>query len=112
MRLIDADALCNLLTEQLYTSMQMDSCDDKLWMLGNNSGIREARRIIKSQPTIDPVKHGHWIKDSEFDQNDNAHYHCSVCGRGDTHAKQVVVNYCWGCGSRMDEVENDSQRVD
>lgn len=83
-------------------------------MLGNNSGIREARRLVDEAPTIDPVKYGHW------EWNPNAYdwglgaWVCSKCGHhdGDLPREQnpripveryVYSNYCHCCGVKMNQ---------
>ena len=53
----------------------------------------------------DAIKHGHWEKLAEADADGNVWYSCSICNRGDLHAEEAVVPYCWYCGAKMDEVE-------
>lgn len=95
MRLIDADALLKALrvTEDEWGT------PDESWMPESDYG-----RVIKSMPTIDPVKHGHWVRDG-IDK-----WRCSVCGIGNNYAYAWSVNggenlqdkYCPNCGARMD----------
>lgn len=83
MRLIDADALE---PERIST---------------NYDGFIECYSVeeIENAPTIDPVKHGHWIviKGSNGKDYDL----CSVCA----HTQEItgVKNYCAVCGAKMDE---------
>ena len=58
---------------------------------------------IDNAPTVDPVTHGHWIDTPGTDDKGNHLYMCSVCGVGDIHHPIAQVNYCWKCGSKMDE---------
>ena len=48
------------------------------------------------------VVHAHWIQTSAEDENGNAYYSCSNCGRGESHNPIVEVPYCWKCGAKMD----------
>lgn len=52
---------------------------------------------------IEPVKHGHWIK--LFETEDDITARCSECGMVYTLGKGRDPNYCGTCGARMDEVE-------
>lgn len=73
---------------------------------------RAAQRIIAQLPTIDPVKHGKWIK------NEGRYgWHCSVCGEDDLYAfawnsdkgeKELQDRYCPECGAQMDGGENET----
>ena len=51
---------------------------------------------------VAPVVHAHWIQTSAEDENGNAYYYCSNCGRGESHNPIVEVPYCWKCGAKMD----------
>lgn len=64
---------------------------------GDRDGGTECnlKKLIEDAPTVDPVKHGHWI-------NGNWAIRCSVCGYDMPWA---VRNYCPNCGAKMDEVE-------
>lgn len=59
--------------------------------------------VIHRQPTVDPVKHGHWILE-QFGEGDDAElwYQCSQCGwpTMSNHSNY----YCPHCGAKMDEV--------
>ena len=66
-------------------------------------------QIIDEQPTIEPQpehKHGKWVfvRDEEAG---NALYMCSACGKGDIHAPEVKVSYCWNCGAEMTQDRED-----
>ena len=87
MRLIDADALIKVLR------IQEDEWEtpDETWMPESDYG-----RVIKSMPTIDPVKHGRWNGGADEDQDEV--YICSECGE----VLYWKANYCPNCGARMD----------
>lgn len=71
------------------------------------SGIAAASDIIESLKSAEvvPVVHAHWIQTSAEDENGNAYYSCSNCGRGESHNPIVEVPYCWKCGAKMDGEE-------
>lgn len=103
MRLIDADALKRILIDEIYTKQEIDNCGDKDWMLGNNSAIKEARRIVDRMQTVDPVRHGHWVKGKINGQDAiwcsncrNIVYQCESCGFG-----RGLMRYCHVCGTYM-----------
>lgn len=79
MRLIDADALYDKVmgtpTDLYYPS--------------------KYGALVKDMPTIDPIKHAHWIF-----QDRNAWYRCSNC----RHEAVGKLPYCGFCGAKMDEV--------
>lgn len=64
--------------------------------------------FLKMQPTIDPVKHGKWIKTFRYmGKNFNTgevipvnSYDCSECGYH-TGNQGRKFNYCPNCGARM-----------
>lgn len=64
---------------------------------------------IALAPTVDLVKHGHWIEVQRIHEKDHtAICECSLCG--DTvwvYDGQRAWNYCPNCGAKMDEVEED-----
>lgn len=54
--------------------------------------------LLEEQPTIEPVKHGHWIK-----RNSVGTATCSVCGGLIMNFYNKDVNtYCHNCGAKMD----------
>ena len=95
MGLIDAEKLCEYARSQVSRSV-------------------DANDIMRF-PTVDaePVRHGHWVKSSEYRGDDTSsyidnHWKCSECG------KEAIVNewymydltdYCPHCGAKMNEVE-------
>lgn len=63
----------------------------------NNADRDEiAEKILLEQPTVDPVKHGYWIREP------NCWYRCSECG---SHYPSIADNmnyhYCPDCGAKM-----------
>ena len=54
--------------------------------------------LLEEQPTIDPVKHGHWIDTGRADYYLNKEYRCSCCNSVD----YLCSPYCYNCGARMD----------
>jgi len=67
--------------------------------------------IMMRELGYEQIKHGHWEKRSETDIDGNAWYSCSECEHGDHHAEDVVVPYCWYCGAKMDEVDDDKENT-
>lgn len=94
MRLIDADALYDKIEER-YEATQQGM---------RRVGHRQALFDICNAPTIDTVKHGRWIANTD---DFTPAYRCSCCGynrpmiAGDK-ASQWPMNYCSNCGAKMD----------
>lgn len=86
MRLIDADALI----------------ENESWDADTRVGYVQVVDVgsILEAPTIDPVKHGHWIS-----KNDGPYgrwrLYCSVCGKHSGLVKEKP--YCPNCGAKMDD---------
>ena len=59
---------------------------------------------LNNTPAIDaqPVVHGKWERQTDYDENDNAVFECSNCMHGDVHARSAIVPFCWYCGARME----------
>jgi len=95
MRLIDADALLDLLkflankkyNRELTTSY--------------SNVYKECMGFVKCAPTIAlhyvEIKRGHWVVDEDGNIKCSE---CGHCGVGD--------NYCERCGAKMDEVEDET----
>ena len=101
MRLINADALMDDL--RIY-----DDCDVcPRYKNGCKGHLQWLCKRIKNAPTfelptIDPVKHGKWIKIS--DRN----YKCSVCGAWWTVDRDSTMKdfaFCPSCGASMEGSE-------
>ena len=54
--------------------------------------------FIKAQPTVDPVKHGHWI----FVEDMVSYIKCSECGDDICWVNTKRPKYCPHCGAKMD----------
>lgn len=102
MRLIDADALLRDIESEINKKTKAILLAD--YNHYYCSGMRNAIRLVKRLPTVDDIKHGHWINiDAKFENMYVAHQ-CSICKSeflGD------ASNYCPNCGARMDGEEND-----
>ena len=57
--------------------------------------------FIKAQPTVDPVKHGHWI----FVEDMVSYIKCSECGDDICWVNSKRPKYCPNCGAKMDGEE-------
>lgn len=99
MRLIDADKLTHLLGQE-YSQTKYSGRKRIVISL-----VKEIARLIIAQPTIDPVKHGHWIEWEEY--TDCPFWcKCSKCGRLGLFDDRDVMeksDYCPHCGAKMDE---------
>ena len=84
MRLIDADKL-KAMFEKFYCDRE-----DVVEMLLSD---------VDFQPTVEPVKHGHW----EFVRENVSYISCSVCGHHVFWVNTKKPNYCPLCGAKMDE---------
>lgn len=93
MRLIDADALKEHVKKYMSVFAKYD------W--------REICEMLNDAPTVDPVKHGHWINTNEGIWNTVDVLKCSVCGEIDNRMYRSDA-YCPYCGAKMDEVEDET----
>lgn len=88
-RLIDADKLWKHKFKSASERMDLDV----EYMGGWNDAIDS---IVENSATVDPVKHGHWIREP------NCWYRCSECG---SHYPSIADNmnyhYCPDCGAKM-----------
>ena len=91
MRLIDADTL----KEHKYHSNEDGTPVEKnsAWKQGWNDAIDA---IANYASTVDPVKHGHWIR------NDNGTYSCSECKSWIPNEQHYYARYCLFCGAKME----------
>ena len=74
-----------------------------------------AKMAIAFAPTIDPMRHGRWDKDSIA-----FYWRCSECGAIvksnlwdvflDPFSSHRDLNYCPNCGARMGEKEDEAHR--
>ena len=109
-RLIDADALKSYLYEQPRRYVKSEDGD---WQ---NEGYTcdDVFFGIDKQPTVDHVKHGHWII-VDWRKSDGVYPNqgkkCSCCFKT-YHTTQVPfdANYCPNCGSKMDEEDKKNEQ--
>lgn len=71
-------------------------------------------KLILDSSVVDaePVKHGHWImlhKTHNVDEDNDYDWRCSGCNHVDCHNINVEVPYCWHCGAKMDEEEDEDE---
>lgn len=94
-RLIDANALDEILVEEYLTHNEATNARTLAYMQVYNAAIDTARSKIREVDTIDavPVVHGRW----EYNPGDNIPY-CNRCGM----PQDVPTNYCHDCGAKMD----------
>ena len=97
MRLIDADQFKAKLLSFMDSKAPTPSDTDCV--------LDGVINLLEEQPTIDPVKHGHWINiDAKFENMYVAHQ-CSICKSeflGD------ASNFCPRCGAKMYGEQNVS----
>lgn len=79
MRLVDVDELKKQMCNECFGGNCGYRCYE--WTLMNNA------------PTVDSVKHGHWVIDED------GNIKCSECGH-----RGVGDNYCERCGAKMEEL--------
>lgn len=117
MRLIDADALIDVLTQRCCKN-----CDKRM---GTKNGKRrmiyeigeapcracdvdDMKTELEEAPTIDaePREIGHWLP---YEFGDYHWHKCSVCGKADKYIEtigngdlQAIRHFCPICGARMD----------
>ena len=99
MRLIDGDRLYETLYEIRMDEIAKYGRNDTKHCCSLSTALYE----IYNAPTIDPVKHGRWILDDEYDDL----WRCSECGyEFVTEGTDIPTYfYCPNCGARIDEVE-------
>ena len=95
MRLIDADALIKDVLDLQNCYNGFSDTYDKACIIG----------VIDEQPTIDPVKHGRWVKLNLWTKPV-----CTVCGEpclGLHGFSFETTDYCPNCGARMEGEEDE-----
>ena len=106
MRLVDADALMQTYAKFVAPSNNSDFENEPTW--------NDAVSLLESAPTVDPIKHGHWIS---CDDDGDSPYKCSVCGgmkvneNGEwldiCHQEWSKMPYCAVCGAKMDVEDHE-----
>ena len=114
MRLIDADALKEyeiFIFDQVYKQALAKGANP-IDAMRAKSMCESIVGDIDKQPTIDPVKHGHWEMEKhghwEIDKLEHAYRgECSQCHEsflsGYKEFFTIGIHYCPHCGARMDE---------
>jgi len=116
MRLIDADALVNDVTERYCKDCERRKGIKNgkrrfIYDIGDAPcracGVYDMIDDLENAPTVDPVKHGHWVEQEHCDWVYSKEYRCSECGkyRLMTNPFGREWNYCPNCGAKMDGVE-------
>ena len=95
MRLVDADALMQTYAKFVAPSNNSDFENEPTW--------NDAVSLLESAPTVDPVKHGHWIDRAKSILGLPTEA-CSECAEWSVGYKK---DYCPHCGAKMDEVQNE-----
>ena len=93
-RLIDADEYerrC-LFSKDVYENVDEDAL---YYMLEE----------LSKTPTVDAERHGHWILTNKPNIYGGTSIKCSECGYEGVIAHIEDHHYCWVCGAKMDEVE-------
>lgn len=114
MRPIDADARIDDLMERYCKD-----CDKRKGMKNGKRqfiyeigdapcracGVDDVKAELEEAPTIDPVKHGEWIKHVLKNANVPWGYDCSACGAWFVVGEDTVEKYyyCPNCGARMSD---------
>ena len=94
MRLIDADALMQTYAKFVAPSNNSDFENEPTW--------NDAVSLLESAPTVDPVKHGHWIAHGKAFMGATIEA-CSECGELLCGYNKA---YCPNCGAKMMEVQD------
>lgn len=115
-RLIDADALyeraCGLEAQALdYVGKLIERDGEEIsveWKIWSAILVERTafRHDLFDAPTVEERKTGKWIY-IRAEESGNGLYQCSVCSKGDTHAPEVEVPYCWNCGAKMIRPEGE-----
>ena len=85
--------------------VQPDTPEDEKSTVTIATAKKLVRSIIYRTPTADvaPVVHGKWIR-----EDNSLGWVCSRCGRGVNTNPEGIELYCYHCGAKMDEKENDN----
>lgn len=94
---IERDSVYNVINEAMTAGMV-----DVYTATQRRSDFEEALEAIELVPTayVQPVKHGHWVWESNYRDYDGdicSVYSCSVCS---VHSDDTT-NFCPNCGAKM-----------
>ena len=71
---------------------------DNYVIYGYEDFLNDFFKMVDEQPTVDVVKHGHWIA---YEFGDERWHKCSVCGTADEYINELgliaVRRYCPSC---------------
>jgi hypothetical protein len=106
MRIIDADAVVNIINSLLATDE--DGADRTVVSLVR-FGLNEAKKTVEDAPTIDPEElrqKGEWTVTKEYNDildMEVVKYTCSACKEYRLSATGLsqATNYCPNCGAKM-----------
>ena len=104
-RLIDADELMKKFYDIEFNAKHELFGESRDLAL---EGLKHIKKALKGMPTIDPVKHGHWVFTGRT-------YKCSNCCLKEDNAVEADLcdmpllnfKYCPNCGAKMDGDAND-----
>lgn len=102
MRLIDGDALVDVLTA--ISSIKVDTGRSEEWAVT----VRAAGQAIAQMPTIEP-KRGEWVPEFDGKFTGGAYwFSCSKCKRIVPEVRNGGWNYCPNCGARMENGDDSN----
>lgn len=97
MRLKDADALEKSIKDTRCYNFLCNGYDGRIGCSGCDT--YNILKIIDDAPTVDHVRHGHWIPKETMVRSIFAkNYVCSECGE-----ENFQLKFCSNCGAKMDE---------
>lgn len=108
-RLIDANELANMLS-QVRRKLDLKTYKTATEFFTRDEMLLNLEQIVRTAPTIDPVKHGEWLN---F-YGDYSDAECNCCGGvfevtfdEEPNEKlfdlfKISYKYCPNCGARMD----------
>ena len=115
MRPIDADEVIDTINYYFENTQDAWRMHSAAFVDGMKDGYARARSIVSKTPTVDLVKHGHWVDrhkhpvpwDKMNPGRPNRSAYCSECGEWLFASDEYlcVGYYCPNCGAKMDEVE-------
>lgn len=118
-RLIDADqavAEAERLLELYNLAMAGAETNREInYVVKRQELFKAVRAVVKTCPTVDPVKHGRWIHDIASMKIE--YYRCSICNHGihmwwgwqaSLESPAEEYRYCPSCGAKMDEKEDSN----
>lgn len=93
MRLIDADkTIGHIKTRLLETALNNCTAVCDVSYIYQDCADNRIETWVDEMPTVEPIKHGHWIVDEDGNIKCSE---CGHCGVGD--------NYCERCGAKMED---------